>query len=52
MSIRCAWCGLFIKKDTPIGLVSHGVCKACSEKVLAQMLIDEQGEPRKPWPIH
>lgn len=34
----CAWCGCVIKGGTnlPDGMVSHGICPPCAEKVLAE----------------
>lgn len=35
LRLECAWCGTTIRDGKlPI---SHGCCKACSEKLLAQM---------------
>lgn len=38
MKVICAWCGkkLGTDKRQPRNMVSHGICKPCSEKLKAQ----------------
>lgn len=38
----CSWCGAEISPGRPGGPISHGICEACRDKVLASAGIDPQ----------
>lgn len=43
MSIKCSWCGRWMHKETPVGLISHGCCKSCLKDLEKQIDADEEG---------
>jgi len=44
INVICAWCGvpLYKNSELPKKLVSHGICKECSEKMIKDL---EQFKP-------
>lgn len=48
MSLLCAWCGEWIRKEMPVGVISHGICKACA----AKLTFDDEGKAEKPCQKH
>lgn len=48
MSIMCSWCSAWIRKETPVGAISHGICKTCA----AKLAFDDEGMAVKPWTKH
>ena len=52
MSLLCGWCGLWIRKESPVGLASHGCCRACADKILKTMREDENLQGDKPCKTH
>lgn len=42
----CAWCGKHVSgpKDAPVDRTSHGICKACAKKLLAEAGLDSGDE--------
>ncbi len=44
MTTICAWCNVPLKKDEPpltYGLLSHGICRMCAEKVKRELEISK-----------
>lgn len=44
MTTICAWCQVPLKKDEPpqpYGLLSHGICQSCAEKVKQELEISK-----------
>jgi hypothetical protein len=41
-AVVCSWCGRHLSGPVDAPLVSHGCCKACAERVMAQW----KGAPR------
>lgn len=52
MSILCCFCGAWIRKEQPIGAISHGCCRKCGDRILKQLEADEDGRPERPCPTH
>jgi predicted amidophosphoribosyltransferase len=48
MSLICAWCGAWIRKERPVGAISHGICKSCAEK----LTFDDDGKAERPCTTH
>ncbi len=52
LKVICAWCGAFLSGNRSAEASSHGICRPCSEDVLAEAGIeaewldrDEPGDP-------
>ena len=52
VSLLCAWCGAWIRKESPVGMISHGLCRSCGENVRKQLEESEEGEVSKPCRKH
>lgn len=42
--MMCSWCGNWIRKENPVGMISHGICRGCADK----LKFDDDGKAVKP----
>ena len=47
MTRQCAWCGCFLEPPPAVvgRVITHGICLACAEEMLAGIADDHQPEP-------
>ena len=36
-TIQCSWCGLILRQGDPGEKISHGICPACYDKMMAKI---------------
>ena len=36
LSVICSWCLALIREGTPGALISHGLCRACEQRLLEE----------------